>query len=55
MVEVAARGMHSAVTAEGTLFLWGCPGWGEYGQLGLDDRHERLTPPCVGAKEAFDG
>jgi alpha-tubulin suppressor-like RCC1 family protein len=52
VVEVAAGWMYSALTAEGKLFSLG---WGEYGQLGLGNRHERLTPTCVGAKEAFDG
>ena len=52
MVEVAAGWMYSALTVEGKLFSLG---WGEYGQLGLGNRHERLTPTCVGAKEAFDG
>ena len=51
VVMVEAGKVHSvAVTVEGELFVWG---YGGYCQLGLGDRHKRLTLTLV-RKETFD-
>ena len=53
VVMVSAGALHSvAVTAKGALFAWG---EGEYGQLGVGDKHNRLTPTRLGEEDAFDG
>ena len=36
----------------GVLWVWG---FGDYGQLGLGDRHSRLVPTRLGAEEVFGG
>ena len=53
-VVMVAAGTHCsvAVTAEGVLFSWGK---GEYGQLGLGNTDNRLTPTRVGGREVFGG
>ena len=52
VVLVAANNSHSvALTAIGSLFAWG---HGLYGQLGLGDKRNRLTPAHVGAEETFE-
>jgi len=52
-VQVSAGWRHTvAVTIEGALWVWGD---GEYGQLGLGDKANRLAPMLVGAQVAFGG
>ena len=42
---IAAGAEHTAaVTEDGDLYGWG---WGRYGNLGLGDRNDRLTPEKV--------
>lgn len=46
---VAAGAEHTAaVTEDGELYGWG---WGRYGNLGLGDRNDRLTPEKVTSTE----
>jgi alpha-tubulin suppressor-like RCC1 family protein len=48
---VAAGKFHSAaVTSDGSVWLWG---WGEWGQLGAGDTHNRPTPARLKPEVAF--
>jgi alpha-tubulin suppressor-like RCC1 family protein len=50
---VAAGGLHTVALAEGgVLWVWGL---GNYGQLVLGNRDERLLPTRLGAGEVFGG
>mmetsp|Transcript_88483 Transcript_88483/g.129403 ORF Transcript_88483/g.129403 Transcript_88483/m.129403 type:complete len:239 (-) Transcript_88483:260-976(-) len=52
-VLVSAGRLHTvAVTIEGALWVWG---GGEYGQLGLGHKHDRLAPTLMGTEGAFGG
>jgi len=47
-VLVSAGRLHTvAVTIEGALWVWG---GGEYGQLGLGHKYDRLAPTLVGTE-----